>query len=182
MKKRRVLDISPFSFWNTPSSFLSLSILFPYWITLAPVLTWMTPLFSGLNPNTPSSEKSSLTIQSKAHPPVTFSDNTCFYLYKVWLFVCCISQTSPEKQKHQEIYIDSPTYLSIFIVRSIAIYLYLYYLYRYRFTTGIGSNDHGSWEVLCSTVCKLENQKWWWCNSVQRPENWGGWRGCRGKV
>lgn len=35
------------------------------------------------------------------HPLATFSGNTCFYLYKVQLCACCISQTSPEKQNQE---------------------------------------------------------------------------------
>lgn len=51
------------------------------------------------------------------HLLATFSDNTCFYLYKVQLFACCISQTSPEKQK-LNIYIFSETETDWFILKN----------------------------------------------------------------
>ena len=58
------------------------------------------------------------------HLLATFSDNTCFYLYKVQLFACCISQTSPEKQ-NQELR-EKESAISIAITIYLCLYLCIY--------------------------------------------------------
>ena len=165
----------PLRFWSTPSSFMLLPTLFPSLLLLhSPewLIIFQVPI------QTLILQRSLPWLSDlRCHLLATFSNNTCFYLYKVQLFACCISQTSPEKQNQElrerqsAISIAITIYLCLYLYIYICIDLYLYlyrfifvYLYLYRFIIGIGSNDHGGWEAPCSAVCKLQNQKRKWYN------------------